>query len=39
VPRAEVDPRMHFALNCGARGCPPIQIYDSENVEVRGRPP
>jgi hypothetical protein len=21
------DPRIHFALNCGARSCPPIRIY------------
>ena len=23
----EVDPRVHFALNCGALSCPPIRIY------------
>jgi hypothetical protein len=23
-----VDPRIHFALNCGARSCPPIRAYD-----------
>lgn len=22
-----VDPRVHFALNCGARSCPPIRAY------------
>jgi hypothetical protein len=21
------DPRIHFALNCGARSCPPIRVY------------
>ena len=21
------DPRIHFALNCGAKGCPPIRFY------------
>ena len=23
----ELDPRIHFALNCGAKSCPPIRIY------------
>jgi hypothetical protein len=23
----EVDPRIHFALNCGAASCPPIRFY------------
>ncbi|CAF1113618.1 unnamed protein product [Brachionus calyciflorus] len=27
------DPRIHFALNCGAKGCPPISFYTIENVE------
>lgn len=30
---AEVDPRIHFALNCGARSCPPINHYDSEHLD------
>jgi len=21
------DPRIHFALNCGARSCPPVRVY------------
>ncbi len=25
---AVFDPRIHFALNCGARSCPPIAAYD-----------
>ncbi len=29
----EVDPRIHFALNCGAKACPYIAIYDPERVE------
>ena len=29
----ETDPRVHFALNCGAKACPFIAIYDSERVE------
>jgi hypothetical protein len=27
------DPRIHFALNCGARSCPQIAIYSSANLE------
>ncbi|CAF0892229.1 unnamed protein product [Adineta steineri] len=27
------DPRIHFALNCGARSCPQISIYSSTNLE------
>ncbi|CAF1332776.1 unnamed protein product [Rotaria magnacalcarata] len=27
------DPRIHFALNCGARSCPQISIYSSSNIE------
>ncbi len=23
-----LDPRIHFALNCGAKSCPPIRYYD-----------
>lgn len=25
---AQVDPRIHFALNCGASSCPPIAAYE-----------
>ena len=28
-----VDPRIHFALNCGAKSCPPIKLYEPENIE------
>ena len=32
------DPRIHFALNCGARSCPPVRVYtetvDSELEEA-----
>lgn len=31
-PRA-LDPRIHFALNCGARSCPPVREYDAEGVD------
>jgi hypothetical protein len=27
------DPRIHFALNCGARSCPPIRPYSSTAVD------
>ena len=26
------DPRIHFALNCGARSCPPIESYSAEGL-------
>ncbi|XP_066964529.1 uncharacterized protein [Macrobrachium rosenbergii] len=28
----QVDPRIHFALNCGAKSCPPIKTYSAENI-------
>lgn len=28
-----IDPRIHFALNCGAKSCPPIRNYNAENIE------
>lgn len=27
------DPRVHFALNCGATSCPPISGYDPDQIE------
>jgi hypothetical protein len=27
------DPRVHFALNCGAESCPPILAYDHERLD------
>jgi hypothetical protein len=30
---ASDDPRLHFALNCGANGCPAIRYYHSESVQ------
>lgn len=27
VALAEVEPRIHFALVCGAKSCPPIKTY------------
>ena len=28
-----LDPRIHFALVCGARSCPPIGFYEAEQVD------
>jgi len=28
----KLDYRLHFALNCGAKSCPPIAFYKSENI-------
>mmetsp|Transcript_17441 Transcript_17441/g.53397 ORF Transcript_17441/g.53397 Transcript_17441/m.53397 type:complete len:349 (-) Transcript_17441:51-1097(-) len=27
------DPRIHFALNCGAKSCPPVRFYAPETVD------
>lgn len=37
-PRCELmlermDPRIHFALNCGALSCPPIAFYSAKNID------
>lgn len=29
----DLDPRIHFALVCAADSCPPINIYDAENID------
>ena len=29
----QFDCRIHFALNCGARGCPPISFYTPANLK------
>jgi hypothetical protein len=31
--RLTADPRIHFALNCGAASCPSILAYDPESVD------
>ncbi len=33
VPEAQLDPRIHFALNCGALGCPAVRFYTAERLE------
>eukprot|EP01121_Diplochlamys_sp_Union-15-3_P015516 TRINITY_DN514_c0_g1_i1.p1 TRINITY_DN514_c0_g1~~TRINITY_DN514_c0_g1_i1.p1 ORF type:complete len:232 (+),score=27.42 TRINITY_DN514_c0_g1_i1:281-976(+) len=29
----KLDPRIHFALVCGAKSCPPIRLYSASNLE------
>ena len=29
------DPRIHFALNCASRSCPPIGVYDAERIDAQ----
>jgi len=29
----QIDPRIHFALNCGAKSCPYIAVFDPNRVE------
>lgn len=31
----KIDYRIHFALNCGAKSCPPIAFYSLENIEAQ----
>ena len=28
----EAEPRIHFALNCGAASCPPIKTFSADEV-------
>ena len=30
---AESDPRVHFALNCGAASCPAVRSYDPDRID------
>ncbi len=30
---SRLDPRVHFALNCGAVSCPPIRAYEAESLD------
>jgi hypothetical protein len=34
---ARLDPRIHFALNCGARSCPAIRFYDDAGLDAQLR--
>jgi hypothetical protein len=29
----KVDPRIHFALVCGSNSCPPIDVYEEEEID------
>jgi hypothetical protein len=31
----EVDYRIHFALNCGAKSCPPIALYKADVLDAQ----
>ena len=33
LEKHEVDPRIHFALNCGAKSCPAIKVYSPDVLE------
>ena len=30
-----MDPRIHFAISCGARSCPPVRIYDVAQLDTQ----
>jgi hypothetical protein len=30
---APIDPRIHFAINCGARSCPPVGVYRADVID------
>ncbi|MFT7587943.1 MAG: hypothetical protein ACI959_000148 [Limisphaerales bacterium] len=30
-----LDPRIHFALNCAAKSCPPIRFYEADKIEAQ----
>lgn len=32
---SSLDPRVHFALNCGARSCPPIRPFGAAEVDAQ----
>lgn len=31
----QIDPRIHFALNCASRSCPPIAYYSAERIHAQ----
>lgn len=33
--RVPLDPRIHFALNCASRSCPPIRVYTGSDLEAQ----
>ena len=32
---SKIDYRIHFALNCGAKSCPPIAFYEYDKIDVQ----
>jgi hypothetical protein len=30
-----VDPRIHFAVNCGSRSCPPVAVYRADALDAQ----
>jgi Protein of unknown function, DUF547 len=30
-----LDPRVHFAINCGARSCPPVGVYRPAQLDIQ----
>jgi hypothetical protein len=30
-----LDPRVHFALNCGTRSCPPVSFYEAAHLDAQ----
>ena len=32
---SEVDPRIHFAVNCGAKDCPPVHLLDEASLDAQ----
>jgi len=30
-----LDPRVHFAINCGARSCPPLGVYRADAIDAQ----
>lgn len=30
-----LDPRVHFALSCGALSCPPVRVYDAASLDAQ----
>lgn len=32
---APMDPRIHLALNCASRSCPPIGVYDADHIDAQ----
>uniref|UniRef100_A0A3Q2CS90 Zgc:152951 n=1 Tax=Cyprinodon variegatus TaxID=28743 RepID=A0A3Q2CS90_CYPVA len=35
VALPDAEPLIHFALNCGAKGCPPIKTYTPQDIDTQ----